>query len=79
MGSNICITTHLSFDHVYLNREVLRTALVTMSDMHMHFDCYMEPIQPCTFRLDAYRQFTTIHLVDLQQTQKVRLTDNSSL
>ena len=56
MGSNVCITIHPSFNLVCLDREVLRTALVAMSDVR--FDRYAEPIQPRTFRLAAYRQFT---------------------
>ena len=56
MGSNVCITTHASFERVCLDREVLRTALVAMSDVR--FDRYLEPIQVRTFRLAAYRQFT---------------------
>ena len=56
MGSNVCITIHLSFNRVCLDREVLRTALVAMSDVR--FDRYMEPIQPRTSGLAAYRQFT---------------------
>ena len=56
MGSNICITTHPSFECVCLDTEVSRTVLVAMSDVR--FDRYSEPIQPWTFRLAAYRQFT---------------------
>ena len=56
MGSNVCITAHLSFERVCLDMEVLRTALVAMSDVR--FDRYSEPVQMRTFRLAAYRQFT---------------------
>ena len=44
MGSNGCITVHTSFDTVCLDREVLRTALIAMSDVR--FDRYAEPTQP---------------------------------
>ena len=44
MGSNTCITDHPSFDTVCLDTEVLKTALIAMSDVR--FDRYVEPIQP---------------------------------
>ena len=56
IGSNICITTHPSFEWVCLDTDILRTVPIAMSDVH--FDCYLEPIQPRTYRLAACRPNT---------------------
>ena len=51
MGSNICTTTHSSFERVCLDMDVLRTTLAAMSDVR--FDHYLELVQLWTFRLAA--------------------------